>query len=111
MASGSPACSRLCSEQPELHQRLTGVVRAAASEPEIARTLREFLTGEVFSRIVDHLVLTTRPSVRTSSAPSSLDLVMARYALGIEPLAAIAPEAVAKAVAPTFQHDLGGKLD
>ena len=33
-ASGSPPCSSSILEQPELHQRLTGVIRAAASEPE-----------------------------------------------------------------------------
>ncbi len=42
-------------EQEEIHQRLTGVVRAAASEPEVARMMREFLTREVFAPVAELL--------------------------------------------------------
>jgi Tetracyclin repressor-like, C-terminal domain len=97
-------------EQPELHQRLTGVVRAAASEPEVARMLREFLTRELF-RPAAELLGSEDGSFRANLVGSQIvGLVMARYVVAIEPLASTPPEAVAAAVAPTLQRYLLGPL-
>jgi AcrR family transcriptional regulator len=97
-------------ERPEFHERLTGVVRAAASEPEVARMLREFLTQEIFNRVADRLG-TDDALLRANLVGSQfVGLVMARYVLAIEPLASMPPDAVAKAVAPTLQRYLVGPL-
>lgn len=97
-------------EQPELHQRLTGVVRAAASEPEVARMLREFLTRELFGPAAELLGTEDGP-VRANLVGSQIvGLVMARYVIAIEPLATMPPRAVAAAVAPTLQRYLLGPL-
>jgi AcrR family transcriptional regulator len=93
-------------EQPELHQRLTGVVRAAASEPEVARMLREFLTRELFAPAAE-LLGSEDGAFRANLVGSQIvGLVMARYVIAIEPLATMSPEAVAAAVAPTLQRYL-----
>jgi AcrR family transcriptional regulator len=98
-------------EQPELHRRLTGVVRAAASEPEVARMLREFLTREVFT-LAAELLGREDGALRANLVGSQLaGLIMARYVLAVEPLASMPPRAVAAAIAPTLQRYLLEPLD
>jgi AcrR family transcriptional regulator len=97
-------------EQPELHQRLTGVVRAAASEPEVARMLREFLTRELFGPAAKLLGTEDGPFRANLVGSQIVGLVMARYVVAIEPLATMPPSAVAAAVAPTLQRYLVGPL-
>jgi AcrR family transcriptional regulator len=97
-------------EQPELHQRLTGVVRAAASEPEVGRMLREFLTRELFGRAAELLGTEDGPFRANLVGSQIVGLVMARYVIAIEPLATMPPRAVAAAVAPTLQRYLLGPL-
>jgi AcrR family transcriptional regulator len=97
-------------EQPELHQRLTGVVRAAASEPEVARMLREFLTRELFGPAAEFLGVEDGPFRANLVGSQIVGLVMARYVVAIEPLASMPPKAVANAVAPTLHRYLLGPL-
>jgi AcrR family transcriptional regulator len=97
-------------EQRELHQRLTAVVRAAASEPKVARMLREFLAREVFAPAAEMLD-TEHAWFRVNLVGSQLvGLVMARYVVAIEPLASMPPTTVAESVAPTLQRYLLGPL-
>jgi AcrR family transcriptional regulator len=97
-------------EHPALHERLTGVVRAAASEPEVARMLREFLTREVFApaaAILDSEDAHFRLNLFGSQI---VGLIMARYVVALEPLASMPPKAVADAVALTLERYLTGPL-
>ena len=97
-------------EQPEVHERLTGVVRGAASSPEMARTIREFLTREVFEPIAAALE-TDRPLLRANLVGSQVvGLLMARYVVGVEPLASLPAREAADAVAPTLERYLVGPL-
>jgi AcrR family transcriptional regulator len=97
-------------ERPELHQRLTGVVRATASEPQVARMLREFLTRELFGPAAE-LLGADDGAFRANLVGSQLvGLVMTRYVIAIEPLASTPPDLVATAVAPTLQRYLVGPL-
>ena len=97
-------------EKPDLHQRLTGVVRAAASEPEVARMLREFLTQEVIGPLARGLE-GDRPQLRANLVGSQIvGLLMARYVVGVEPLASTPAREVAVAVAPTIERYLVGDL-
>jgi AcrR family transcriptional regulator len=97
-------------EQPELHQRLTGVVRAAASEPEVARMLREFLTRELFGPAAEMLGTEDGPFRANLVGAQIVGLVMARYVVAIEPLATMPARAVATAIAPTLERYLLGPL-
>jgi AcrR family transcriptional regulator len=97
-------------EQPQLHQGLTGVIRAAASEPRVARMLREFLTRELFGPAAEMLGSDDGPFRANLVGSQIVGLVMARYVIRIEPLASMPPEAVAAAVAPTLQRYLFGPL-
>jgi AcrR family transcriptional regulator len=97
-------------EQPELHQRLTGVVRGAATAPELARMLREFLARELFAPAAQMLGTEDGPFRANLVGSQIVGLVMARYVLAIEPLASMPPQAVADAVAPTLERYLVGSL-
>jgi AcrR family transcriptional regulator len=92
--------------QPTLHQRLTGVLRAAASEPEVARMLREFLTREVFEPAAKLLGAEDAHFRANLVGSQIVGLVMARHIVGLEPLASTAPEVIAHVVAPTLERYL-----
>lgn len=97
-------------ENPELHQRLTGTVRAAAAEPEVARILREFLTHELFGPAAELLGTNDGPFRANLVGSQIVGLIMARYVVAVEPLASMPPRAVADAIAPTLQRYLLGPL-
>ncbi|MGH7903283.1 MAG: TetR family transcriptional regulator [Candidatus Dormibacteraceae bacterium] len=97
-------------QHPELHERLTAVVRAAASEPAAARMMREFLTSEVMSRTAAVLG-GDDARLRVSLAGSQIvGLVMARYVVAVEPLASTAHRVVADTIAGTLEGYLFGPL-
>lgn len=97
-------------DQPDAKRRLTGLVRAASSEPEAARILRDFLMREVIGPLAQALG-TDQPEVRVSLVGSQfIGLVMARHIVALEPLALLAPERVVELIAPTLQHYLVGAL-
>jgi AcrR family transcriptional regulator len=93
-------------EDPESRQRFTGLVRAAASEPEAARMVRDLISREVLARIVEALGVDDA-DVRASLLGSQVvGLVMARYIVAVEPLASMPADAVATAIAPNLQRYL-----
>jgi len=96
--------------RPALHERLTGVIRAAASEPEVARMMREFLNKEVFIPVARTLGNEDAAFRLNLIGTQIVGLMMARYVIEIEPLASLPPERVAAAVAPTLQRYLVGQL-
>lgn len=97
-------------EQPEIHERFTGVIRGAATHPEVARMLREFLTRVVFEPIASALN-TDQPLLRANLVGSQIvGLLMARSVVGVEPLASLPARAVAEAVAPALERYLVGPL-
>ena len=97
-------------EQPEVHERLTGVVRGAASSEEMARTMREFLTRTVFEPVAATLTA-DRPLLRANLVGSQVvGLLLARYVVGVEPLASLPAREVAEAVAPALERYLAGPL-
>jgi AcrR family transcriptional regulator len=96
--------------RPALHERLTGVIRAAASEPEVARMMREFLSKEVFVPVARTLGNEDAAFRLNLIGTQIVGLMMARYVIEIEPLASLPPERVAAAVAPTLQRYLVGQL-
>jgi AcrR family transcriptional regulator len=97
-------------ERPQLHQRLTGVVRATASEPQVARMLREFLTRELLGPAAELLGGDDGPFRANLVGSQLVGLLMTRYVIAIEPLASMPPDLVAAAVAPTLQRYLVGPL-
>jgi AcrR family transcriptional regulator len=95
-------------EDPETGDRLIGLVRAAAAEPEAARAVRDLFTREIWAPAADHIPA-TRPELAVGLvAAQVLGLVMVRYVIRSEPLASLPADAVVAAMAPTLQRLLGG---
>jgi AcrR family transcriptional regulator len=97
-------------ETAEGRGRVIGMVRAAASEEEAARLVRERVTRELLTPLASQLGA-GKPDLRASLVSAHVvGLLMGRYVVQIEPLASLEPDAVVRAVAPVFQHYLTGDL-
>ena len=93
-------------ENPESRRPLVGLVRAATTEPEAARMVRELLTREILARIVAELG-SDDADLRASLLGSQIvGLLMARYIVGIEPLASLSAPTVVAAIAPNLHRYL-----
>jgi AcrR family transcriptional regulator len=95
-------------DSPPGRQRIVALLSASLTSEAGARMLREFLASEVLGRIVAHLHSEDgsddAAEVRASLAASQLmGLAMARYVVGVEPLASLPPEDVVALLAPTLQ--------
>lgn len=97
-------------EDPAGRARITAMVRAAASEPRAAEALRHIITRQVLGPVARALGAEDA-ELRASLAGSQVvGLVMARYVVGVEPLASRPPDEVAAAIGPTLQRYLMGSL-
>lgn len=93
-------------EDPETRQGALAVIRAAATEPEAAAIIREILTQEALVPLTA-AIARDQPQLRASLIGSSfVGLAMARYVVGLEPLASTPPEQVVRAFAPVIAHYL-----
>lgn len=97
-------------ESDEGRRRLVGRVRAAASEPEAGRLVKEMVERELLAPIAEHLGAGD-PSLRASLlGVQVVGLIMARYVVGIEPLASLPADRVVAVLAPVMQRLLTGEL-
>jgi AcrR family transcriptional regulator len=97
-------------DMPAGRQRLVALLSAAVASEAGARMLREFLTREVFGRVVARLG-SDDPELRASLAASQMmGLGMARYVLRLEPLASADADDLVDLLAPTLQAYLTGPL-
>jgi AcrR family transcriptional regulator len=97
-------------ERPEVRPMLQGVVRSAATDPVAAEMLRRLLAEGPLLALAGAL---DRPdaAVRASLAGSQLiGLAFARLVVGVEPLASMDRDSVARAVGPSIQRFLIGDL-
>lgn len=93
-------------ESVEGRSRITGLVRAAASEPEAARMVRELVSNRIFKPLAESLDVDDAPLRATLVGSQVIGLTMARYVVQVEPLASADPETVVAAIAPTLQRYL-----
>jgi AcrR family transcriptional regulator len=98
-------------EHPSQRDPLIGVLRAATTSEAAAQLLRESLGRRLFGPIAQQLD-TPDASLRLSLCASQLvGLGVARYIVRLEPLASLDAEVAARAVAPTLQRYLTGKVE
>ena len=98
-------------EDPEARGQITGLIRAAATEPTAARMVRELITQRLLGPVASALGADQAP-VRAALAGSQIvGLVMSRYVVGVEPLASLPAEDVVAAIGPTLQRYLTAPLD
>jgi AcrR family transcriptional regulator len=89
---------------------LLAIIRSAVSHAEAAELLREFISTEVLGRLGE-VVEPQHRDLRTTLVGSQIvGLIMARYVVGIEPLASLDADALVAAVSPAIQFYLAGDL-
>jgi AcrR family transcriptional regulator len=97
-------------DEPAVRERMTGIVRGAASSEEMARMMREFLSRAVFEPLAA-AIGGDEPLLRANLLGSQVvGLLMARNIVGVEPLASTSARRIAQAVAPTLERYLVGSL-
>jgi AcrR family transcriptional regulator len=88
---------------PEGRERIGALLRAAASHDDAARMLREFVTREIFGRVVAELG-TPDADLRAGLAASQMiGIAFLRYVIELEPLASAPADALVARLAPTLQ--------
>lgn len=86
------------------------LIRGAVSNDRAAAMLREFIAREVLGRLAA-AAAPDRPELRASLAGSQIiGLAMARYVVGVPPLATTERETVVACVGPVVQRYLTGAL-
>jgi hypothetical protein len=85
---------------------MTGMLRVANTEPRVIPLVPEFLANRPLGPLANSLG-SDQPSLVASQV---MGLVMARYIVGVEPLASENPDRLARAIAPTLQYYLVGPL-
>jgi len=90
----------------EARSTVSAMVRAATSEPEAARVVRERFTHELWGPLARALEV-DQAALRVSLVGSQIiGLVVARYIVRVEPLASSSSEHVISLIAPTLQRYL-----
>ena len=89
-------------------QAFLGILRTAVAEPEAAALIRDVLAERMLLPIARELGA-DRPELRASMVASQLvGLMVARYVIGLEPIASASRETLIAALAPAFTHYLEG---
>lgn len=91
--------------------RVVGLVRAATSEPEAARLIRDLLTRELLTPLAEGIGADDAEFRAGLVMSQVVGLTIARYIVAVEPLASRPSDDVAAALAPTLQRYLTGALD
>ena len=87
---------------------ITGVTRAAVSEPEAAAIVRDVLTERLLTPLAQR-VSQDRAELRASLIGTQIvGLVMGRYIVGLEPIIQATQADLVQALAPVLEHYLTG---
>ena len=97
-------------DEPANREALLAIVQGASTHPGAAVALREYIQGEIVGRIAG-AVEADRPRLRANLVASQVvGLIVARYVVGVEPLAGMEADEIVPLVAPTLQRYLDGEL-
>jgi AcrR family transcriptional regulator len=97
-------------ERPEQRMVMVGMVRAAAAEPDIADLVRELVSARIVGGIAAGLEAPDAAARASLVAAQIIGLIMARYVIRIDPIAALAPDTLVAALAPVMERYLTGPL-
>lgn len=98
-------------ETPAMRPLLLGVLRSATTDPVAAGMLRRLLAEGPLLALARGIDRPDAPLRATLVGAQLVGLMMARYVVGVEPLASAPREAIARAIGPAIQRYLTGDLD
>ena len=93
-------------DDPEARSRWLAIIRAAASEPEVARLLRRTLETRVFGPVAEALGVDDAPLRVTLAGTQLVGIAMGRHIVGLGPLVETESATIAAAIAPALQRYL-----
>jgi AcrR family transcriptional regulator len=85
---------------------MVGLIRAAAAEQKAARMVREMLTEQIWGPAASALPVHNPQLAVNLIAMHLIGLVMARYVIGVEPLASLSEDQVVRLLAPMLLRHL-----
>jgi AcrR family transcriptional regulator len=97
-------------EAPATRPLILGMLRSATTDPVAAGMLRRLLSEGPLLAAAQAIDLPDARLRATLAGSHLIGLAMARYVVGIEPLASADIETVVRSIAPVLQHYLTGNL-
>lgn len=97
-------------DDPVSRQPIAGLLRSATTSEEAAQLLRETIADRLLGEVGKRLDDPDAPLRMSLCASQLVGLGVARYIVGLEPLASLSPDATARLLAPTLQRYLTGPL-
>ena len=97
-------------EQPAVRPMLLGVIRSATTDPVAAALLRGLLAEGPFHALASAIDRRDADLRATLVGSQLVGLALARYVVGVEPLASAPVDTIAAAVGPSVQRYLTGEL-
>ena len=93
-------------ENTEGRQKLTGLMRAAASEEAAARMVRDRITGAMLLPLAKGLDAPQAELRAALAASQMVGLIMARHVVGVQPLLDSGTDVLVAAIGPVLQRYL-----
>lgn len=97
-------------DSPAMHPLMLGIVRSAATDPVAADMFRQVLAEGPFLAMAQATDRPDAPLRATLVGAQLVGLAMARYIVKVDPIAAVDPEVLVRAIGPTLQRYLTGDL-
>lgn len=95
---------------PSFTQAATGLVRAAATEPELALLVRRFMMEAIVGPVLGRLSV-DNDQLRAAAASTQITgLIMGLLIIGLDPLTAASDEQLIAIYGPTFDRYLRGDI-
>lgn len=95
---------------PDQRERIVALLVSAATSPEGARMLREFVVREILGRVVERIP-GPDPALRAElAAAQMIGVAFIRYVVGVEPVASASPDRLVELLAPTLQRYITGDV-
>jgi AcrR family transcriptional regulator len=95
-------------DTPAGQERLTALLRSASTHEDAARMLREFVSREIFGRVVRELGTPDGELRAALAAGQMIGLAFLRYIVRLEPVASTPVEELVAWLGPTLQRYLAG---
>lgn len=93
-------------DRPEVRPIMLGVIRSAVTDPQAAALLRELVIARALRPLAAGLGRPDAELRAVLAGSQMVGLLMARFVVGIEPLASLDRDTLASAVGPTLQRYL-----
>ncbi|MEV4611903.1 TetR family transcriptional regulator [Kitasatospora sp. NPDC049258] len=90
-------------EQPQARERMLALLRTAATNEQVAQLMRGFMLSEVVAPAAAELGIPQAELRLELMMSQILGLAMARYVIGVQPLASATPAEIAPLLARTVQ--------